>query len=59
MHILYIPANLEVYVVLRGIGSRARFEVAGVEVGQCVVGVAMHGACLTENVLINHPWDEL
>lgn len=59
VHILYIPADLEVFVILCGIGSRTRFEVAGVEVGQRVVGVAVHGTRLTVNVLVHHPWDKL
>ena len=53
------PADTELPVEACAVGCCFRFEVAGVEVCQCVVCKAMHGPCVAIQILIYHPRNKL
>ncbi len=54
-----VPANTELSVKVSVMRGSARFKVARVEISQCVVGITVHGACLTVQILKHHPRNEL
>lgn len=54
-----VPADTKFPVKSCAVRCCAWFEVAGVEVCQGVVCKAMHGACLTVQILIDHTRNEL
>lgn len=53
-----LPAESDV-PVLRVLRRRARFKIRHIEVGERVVNEAVHGARLTEHVLVDEPGDEV
>lgn len=54
-----VPANTELSVKVSVMRGSARFKVARIEISQCVVGITMHCACLTVQILKHHPRNEL
>lgn len=52
----YLPADSDLPGALR---CCARFKIGHVEVGECVVDEAVHGASLTVHVLVDESRDEV
>lgn len=53
-----LPAEADVSV-RRAVRCRARLKIGHVEVGECVVYEAVHGAIWTVHVLVDEPRDEV
>lgn len=53
-----LPAEADVFV-RRAVRCRAGLEIGHVEVGECVVEEAVHGAIRTVHVLVDEPRDEV
>lgn len=55
---VFLPADGDI-AKLGVLRRRALFKIGHVEVGECVVNEAMHGAGVTVHVLVDEPRDEV